>query len=54
MNPISKKIVPFLLIVFGFLILINIKEPISAGACILVGIIMIVESIWPEKWGIEK
>lgn len=54
MNTALKKLSPYLLILFGLLLLFFIKQPEAAGVCILVGIVMIIESIWPEKWEAEK
>lgn len=50
MNPILKKASPFLLIVIGFFLLFYMEMAIPAGVCFLLGIIMIIEQIWPEKW----
>lgn len=44
------KILPYLLILLGLFILFMIQQPIAAGICLLFGIIMIFEQIWPEKW----
>ena len=49
-----KKLYPFLLIFFGLFILFIVGQPIVAGVCILLGIVMIFESIWPEKWEANK
>lgn len=49
-----KKSIPYLLILFGLLILFIIEQPIVAGVCLLIGIVMILESIWPEKWGVDN
>ena len=43
------KLMPWLLIVFGFLTL-NMFQGYLALACMLIGIVMLIERIWPEKW----
>jgi len=45
-----KKVFPYLLILLGILLFLFLEQPIPAGVCILVGIVMVVERIWPEKW----
>ncbi len=49
-----KKLYPLLLILFGLFLLFVIGLAEVAGVCILVGIVMIFESIWPEKWEADK
>ena len=49
-----KKVLPYLLILLGLLILFIIGQPIAAGVCLLIGIVMIFEQIWPEKWGVDE
>ena len=44
------RIKPYLLIVFGLFLLIEVNLPIVAGLFILIGIIMIVNKIWPDNW----
>ena len=46
-----KRMLPYVLILIGLILLFFVGQPISAGVCILIGIVMIVERIWPEKWG---
>ena len=48
-NKHLKKAMPWLLIVFGFLTL-NMFQGYVALACMVIGIVMIIERIWPEKW----
>ena len=48
-----KKALPFLLILFGFLLLPFFRG-LPAITCMVIGIVMILERIWPEKWGDEK
>ena len=47
----KKRWLPYLLIILGCLILLYTGIAILAGGCILVGIVMIIEFIWPEHWG---
>ena len=47
------KAMPLLLIVFGFLTL-NMFQGYLALACMVIGIVMIIERIWPEKWDDEN
>lgn len=49
-----KKLLPYFLILLGLLILFIIGQPIAAGVCLLLGIVMIFEQIWPEKWEADK
>ncbi len=50
-----KKVLPYLLLLFGLLFLILLSRPVPAGIFILVGIVCIIEKIWPEKWmGVDK
>ncbi len=46
-----KKGLPYLLILFGLLLLFILGQAIPAGVCFLIGIVMIIEGFWPEKWG---
>ena len=46
-----KKIFPYLLILFGLLLLFFINKPIPAGICFLIGFVVMIERAWPEKWG---
>lgn len=48
-NKHLMKAMPWLLIVFGFLTL-NMFQGYVALACMVIGIVMIIERIWPEKW----
>lgn len=48
----KMTLLPFLLIVFGFLTL-DMFQGFIALACMVIGIVMIIERIWPEKWGDE-
>ncbi len=48
-----KKVIPFLLIVFCFLTL-DMFQGAIAITCMVVGIVMLIERRWPEKWDFEK
>ena len=54
MNSNLMKFMPYLLIVLGLFLLFLINQPIPAGVCFLIGIVMIIENIWPEKWHIDS
>ena len=43
---------PWLLIVFGFLTL-NMFQGYLSVVLIVIGIVMLIERRWPEKWGDE-
>ena len=47
------KALPWLLIVFGFLTL-NMFQGYLAIACMVIGIVILLERKWPEKWGDES
>lgn len=50
-----KKVLPYLLLLLGLIILILLGQPVPAGVCILLGIVLVIETIWPEKWvGADK
>lgn len=51
MNSILVKLLPYLLILCGLFVLFFINNGAVAGVPILIGIVMILESIWPERWG---
>lgn len=53
MSRILKTTSPFLVIIFGLFLLFFMDKPMPAGVCILIGVVMIIERIWPEKWGID-
>lgn len=42
-------VLPWLLIVFGFLTL-NMFQGYVAITCMVIGIVMLIERKWPEKW----
>ena len=47
------KVLPLLLIVFGFLTL-DMFQGFIALPFMVIGIVMLIERIWPEKWGVES
>ncbi len=46
-----KRIIPYILILIGLLLLFFVGQEILAGVCFLIGIVVLLERIWPEKWG---
>lgn len=54
MNPTLKKSLPYFLILLGLSLLFYMEMAPVAGVCFLLGIVIIIEKIWPEKWGTEK
>lgn len=54
MNPTIKKTSPFLLIITGLFLLFYMGMAEPAGVCLLMGIVMIVERVWPERWEADK
>jgi len=51
MNIFFKKNAPILLVLLGIFLLFFMGQPIPAGICFLIGIVMIIDKIWPEEWG---
>ena len=49
-----KKLYPYLLILLGMFLLLFVGQAEVAGICLLLGIVMIFESISPEEWEAEK
>lgn len=49
-----KKSLPYILILVGLLIQILVGIAPAAGICILLGIVMFIERMWPEKWEPEN
>ena len=47
------KVLPWLLIVLGFLTL-NMFQGFVAITCMVIGIVMLIERVWPEKWDDDK
>lgn len=49
----KKKVTPFLLILLGLIALAVYNQPIIAGACLVIGISMVIDRIvswiWPDK-----
>lgn len=54
MNSKLKKLSPYLVLLLGLFILIIMEMAEVAGVCILIGIVMVFESNWPEEWEAEK
>lgn len=54
MNKTFKSLSPYFLLIFGLFLLLFINQPIPAGVCFLIGVVMIIERKWPEKWGNES
>ena len=46
------KAMPWLLIVLGFITL-NMYQGYVSITCMVIGITMLIERIWPEKWGFD-
>ena len=49
-----KRMLPYLLILFGLFLLLFVGQAIPAGVCFLLGVVMIFEKIWPEEWDADK
>ena len=49
-NSWLMKLMPLLLIIFGFLTL-NMFQGYVSITCMVIGIVMLLERRWPEKWG---
>ena len=47
------KALPWLLIVFGFLTL-NMYQGAVSITCMVIGIVLLIERKWPEKWGTDN
>ena len=54
MIKILKLSIPYFFFFFGLLLLFILSQPIPAGISLLLGVVMIIERIWPEKWEKEK
>ena len=52
-NGWLMKAMPLFLIVFGFFTL-NMFQGYLALTCMVVGIVMLIERVSPEKWGVEN
>lgn len=50
MKIIFKKTIPYLLIFFGLFLLFFLGNAQLSGISLLIGIVMVIDSIWPEKW----
>lgn len=51
MNKSLKNATPYFLLLIGLFFLIIINIPILAGLFCMLGIFIILEEKWPEKWG---
>ena len=49
-NRLIMKALPWLLILIGFLTL-NMFQGFVSITCMVIGIVMLIERVWPEKWG---
>ena len=49
-----KKLYPYFLLLLGLFLLLFLGQAEAAGVCILIGIVIVIESIWPEEWKSEK
>lgn len=54
MNTSLKKLSPYFFILFGLFVLFFIGLVPVAGACLLLGIVMMIERKWPEEWETDK
>lgn len=54
MNKFLIKLFPYLIILIGLFFLLFINMAPIAGVCFLLGIVMIILRIWPEKWDTTK
>lgn len=52
-NKLLLKVLPWLLMAFGFLTL-NMFQGYLALTCMVIGIVMLLERRWPEKWSEES
>lgn len=50
MSVLIKRLIPYLIIILGIFLLLFMGQAIAAGVCVLVGVVMIIEKIWPEQW----
>ena len=50
MKGFMSKAMPWLLIILGFMTL-NMFQGFVSITCMVIGIVMLIERIWPEKWG---
>ena len=46
----KMSLLSWLLILFG-LSMLNMFGGVFSGACIVIGVVMMIECRWPEKWG---
>ena len=50
----SSKLIPFFILFLGLFLIFIFDQTIPAGICFLIGIVMIIDNVWPEKWGNER
>lgn len=50
----KKKLLPYLVLLVGLFLLFYMGMAVYAGVFLLLGIVMVIESIWPEEWETEK
>ncbi len=53
MNCFFKRLSPYLLILLGLVLLFILGMAIPAGLLILVGIVIVIERVCPEEWGLK-
>lgn len=49
-----KKYYPYLLILLGLFLLLWMNQAPAVGVCLLLGIVIVFEQIWPEKWDAKE
>jgi len=52
-KEMKMRLLPWVLILGGFCTL-NMLPAVLCGSCMVVGITMLLERIWPEQWGKEE
>ncbi len=50
MNSMKNKLLPYLFILLGLLLLGYLEQHFPAGVCFVIGIVLILNRIWPETW----
>lgn len=43
-----KKTIPYFLLFFGLIVLFLVENVYVAGLCLILGLVMIMEQIWPS------
>ena len=54
MDSTTIKVLPYLLILSGLIILFMSNMAPVAFVCFIIGIVLIMERMWPEKWDTEN